>query len=607
LFLKLQTYLRLGLTNILRAAVYRLGVRIGLHPAVWVKARIGGDQFFTQPLQIDKSLRPSGEWNGDALYFGWYRLSLQESIPAWHVNPFNGKAIDSPRLPWWKLPDFNLNVGDIKTIWEASRFDWVLAFAQRAKTGDLFAIDRLNAWLYDWCKANPAYCGPNWKCGQEASIRIMHLAVAAKMLDQQSMPPDLIRLIEAHLARIYPTRSYAIAQDNNHGTSEAAALFMGGSWCASHGVSQGKRWARAGRRLLEDRAKRLIAADGSFSQYSINYHRVLIDTLCMAEIWRRWRRLDEFSPLFYQRASAAAKWLFAFVSPCSGDAPNIGGNDGARLLPLADTGLREFRPSVQLAMALFAGQRAYAEGDAVGLPLRWLGVSLPDAHAAMSGSQQFDKGGFGVLRRDDWMAVLRYPRYRFRPRHCDALHVDLWRGGENLLRDGGSFSYNAGTRWLAYFTGAAGHNTIEFDGRDQMPHLGRFLRGAWLEGRDVQFGEDSEGVVSAAAGYCDWKRASHHRSISLYPNGLVIRDAVKGFLHRAVLRWRLQPGDWRLEGNTAVWKDFNLHVSADVPIVRLELLEGWESRQYFRKTVLPVLEAEVQVPGKITTEFFSRK
>ena len=167
------------------------------------------------------------------MYFGWYKVPLKGGFPTWHANPFNGKLFDSSRLPWWKLSDFNLNIGDIKTVWEASRFDWVLALAQRAKTGDVSAIKKLNDWLSDWCQANPAYYGINWKCGQEASIRVIHLSMASKILDQDKMCPDLVRLIEAHLLRINPTVSYSLAQNNNHGTSEAAALFIGGSWCES--------------------------------------------------------------------------------------------------------------------------------------------------------------------------------------------------------------------------------------------------------------------------------------------------------------------------------------------------------------------------------------
>ena len=42
-------------------------------------------------------------------------------------------------------------------------------------------------------------------------------------------------MITLHLVRIAATLPYAIAQDNNHGTSEAAALFIGGAWLDATG------------------------------------------------------------------------------------------------------------------------------------------------------------------------------------------------------------------------------------------------------------------------------------------------------------------------------------------------------------------------------------
>lgn len=581
-----------------------MGLRFGLHPVVRIRADIGGDEFFRQPPKL-ASLKPSSAWNDEVLYFGWHRVPLQGNSPAWHANPFNEKTVDAQIVPWWKLPDFTFEAGDIKTVWEASRFDWVPALAQRAKTGCAPSLKRLNFWLSDWCRANPSYYGPNWKCGQEASIRVMHLAMAARILDQPDMCPDLARLVEAHLLRIYLTVSYSLAQDNNHGTSEAAALFIGGSWCEANGIDGGRRWAQKGRRLMENRVKRLIAPDGSFSQYSLNYHRVLVDTLSMVEVWRKWRGLDEFSPLFYRRARTAANWLYAMVDPESGDAPNLGGNDGAWLIHFTDTGYRDFRPSVQLAMALFLGRGAYEGEGEFDEQLKWMGVSPPDERAKGSEPQQFDYGGYSVLRHGRWMAVLKYPRYRFRPRHCDALHVDLWIGSDNLLRDGGSYSYNAGEYWENYFTGSESHNTIEFDGRDQMPRLGRFLRGAWLEGRDVEFGKESDGWIYASSGYRDWKGAFHHRKIRLREGALVVHDRVKGFSERAVLRWRLQSGNWKVKEGTAVCNGYKLRIKSDVSVVRFELVQGWESRFYYHKEALPVLEVEIQDPGEIVSEFLA--
>jgi len=432
----------------------------------------------------------------------------------------------------------------------------------------------------------------------------MHLAMAAWLLGQDRKScSDLIRLVEAHLIRIYPTLSYAVAQDNNHGTSEAAALFIGGSWCRNHGIAQGMRWTQKGRRLLENRVKRLIMKDGSFSQYSVNYHRLMLDTLCMVELWRRWQHEAEFSTRFYNKARLATYWLYSIVISENGDAPNLGGNDGARLLPLADTDYRDYRPTVQLAMGLFERMRAYSGNGSYDLPMAWLNVDLEDDCAEFLSSQQFDYGGYALLRKNNLFVMFRYPKYSFRPRHCDALHIDLWWGSENLLRDAGSFSYNTDEEWQSYFPGTAAHNTVQFDDRDQMPSLSRFLRGAWLRARDVMPVKEQNDSLTAAAGYCDWKGACHHRHVCLKPNALVVKDRISGFSNHAVLRWRLQPGNWQLEDDAVRCGAYSLQVGADVPIFRYQLLEGWESRYYMQKTPLPVLEVETRSACTFTTEF----
>lgn len=620
LALHAKTALRLGLSNIARVAVYRLGLRTGLHPVLRVQADIGGQRFF-RALQGGKSehiTRPpaSQRWRVDATFFGWRNMPLAGSTPDWHANPFHRTRVATPQKFWYEIPDFDSAVGDIKTIWEASRFEWLLPMAQRARLGDQGEIDRMNEWLADWCAHNPAYRGPNWKCGQEASIRVIHLAVAARLLGQDAEPePDLLRLVYAHLLRVYPTISYAMGQDNNHGTSEAVGLFVGGHWCHASGIEEGLRWAEAGRKLLENRVRRLVEPDGSFSQYSVNYHRLMLDTLCVAELWRRWHGLEPFSQQFYERAKAAVNWLYAIVNAETGDAPNVGANDGARLLPLVDADYRDFRPSVQLAMALFQDQRAYTTPGLYDFHLAWLGVPVPERSARTPASSQFEHGGYAVLRRDRWFVLMRYPRFRFRPSQCDALHVDVWFEGDNLLRDGGTYSYNAEAVWQAYFPGTASHNTIQFDGREQMPRLGRFLWGAWLATDHIEpLRGDNESIIFGAS-YRDSKGARHSRRLRLDSRGLTVQDRIDGFSERAVLRWRLKPGDWefqhKLDGNqhhvVVGCGLYTLEVRADVPLVRCELVQGWESRYYLQKTPLPVLEVEVRSPGTLTTEFTRRE
>lgn len=611
LFTKVRTAWALGAGNISRAVGYNLSLKLGLNPVRRLKAATPRGIFFIMPsVTAAVAIPVVTGWQSEALLFSHWPFPLLDTPPDWLANPFNGQRVAEPERDWWQIPDFDTAVGDIKLIWELSRFDWVLPFAQRVHKGDPLALDRLNAWLADWCEHNPPYKGPNWKCGQEASIRVMHLAMATLILGQvRSASPSLRDLVQLHLQRIAPTLQYAMAQDNNHGTSEAAALFVGGSWLVAVGVPEGESWALMGRRWLEDRAARLIGPEGSFSQYSLNYHRLMLDTLCITEVWRRHLELPPFSARWQSRALAATQWLRHMINSDNGDGPNVGANDGARLLQLTDTPYRDYRPSLSLAMALFAGQRAYTQSGPWEHALQWLGVVVPLAVAPPPQSYVADDGGFAVLRCGRAMAMLRYPRFHFRPSQADALHLDLWLGLDNLLRDAGTYSYNTEPQWFNYFGGTASHNTVQFDDLDQMPRLSRFLFGDWLKADGVQTLPGSAQATEFAAGYRVGRGARHHRSVTLYAGRLQVVDQLQGFTTKAVLRWRLQPGDWRLvpspQGLQLVLGSegvVTLKVSATMPVLRCELVQGWESRHYLEKTPVPVLEIEVQQSCTLTTE-----
>ena len=492
-------------------------------------------------------------------------------------------------------------------------------------SGDHRYRDGLNSWCQSWCEANPVNGGCNWLCGQEASMRLLHalqawqLATApAQLLDPR---PQLAAFAVAHLKRIAATDRYAQAQDNNHWTSEAAALFIGGSWLAASSSAHapsGRRWAAEGRRALERSVVRLVMADGSFAQHSLTYHRLLLDTLAQVELWRRWLDLPCFSERFRQRCRAATIWFDALLDPCSGDGPNLGSNDGAFCYQLHSQPYRDFRPTLQLASLLFSGQPALAPGP-WDEPLHCLGLISPTAEGLGAPSPQakesvapksppavelFADGGYGLLRptSTSW-ALLRLPVYHFRPAHADPLHLDLWHQGVNLLRDSGSYAYNADAADLGYFPGIASHNSVQFDGVEPMPRLGRFLWGNWLQLESPPQVESGKAGPSITAAYrCPHGR--HQRWVEADSSGLrwTITDICSDFQHHALLRWRLCPGEWRLEGLSLIAAMATLQINCDQPITRLELVSGWESRHYGVKTNLPVLEVSVaQAPATFTT------
>ncbi len=610
---------RLGFANV---AGYRLALASGLIKKVMPEGKRYHDPLFHSSCHLIKDLScpvpESGvvdfaedQLKGDIFYFSDRQYNVG-SPPDWFLNPVSQKRCPDVDLHWSRLPDFSDEVGDIKIIWEASRFDWALVFARAYRiTGAEKYLSVLNKWAGDWTDKNPLNLGPNWKCGQEAAIRMLQALLAAFLLNQHKLPASgLIRFVFEHCSRIAPTVRYAVAQDNNHGVSEAAGLFVGGAWLEMvssdpHVLRKAGYWVQKGRILLEDRVNRLIEKDGSFSQYSVNYHRLALDMLSMVEFWRREIDQPFFSLNFYGKAGAATNWLFQMTEFLSGDAPNLGANDGARLFLLTNTPYRDYRPSVQLASALFSGCRAYGAGvwdDC----LRWLGLDdVEETKDTFNRSHVFADGGYAKLTTPDsrtW-GIVCFPVFRFRPSHADSLHFDFWHKGENILRDGGTFSYNTDSEWLDYFSGTRSHNTVQFDDRNQMPRVGRFLFGSWSKGIFDNKVVQEDGLLFWSASCQDFCGCRHKRTIKVKNNVWQIIDEIDGFENNAVLRWRLKPGEWSLSGNVCEGSGVKIEICSDKTIRRLELVKGWESRHYLRKTELPVLEVSIKTkPATLITE-----
>lgn len=612
--LRITTLLALGIDSLIRVAFYRICCRSGLYRLLLpVRQWQSGASLFTpisyspapdiaQEASILIIEMAEAALQGDLAY---YSQTMQQvgSPPDWFLDPFSRKRIAADNH-WSKLNEFS--AGDIKNVWETSRFEWVPLFARAWRLShDGRYLDAINSWLENWLEKNPENGGPNWKCGQEASIRTINLLLGARLLGCHRTPsPSLVSCVAMHCRRIMPTVGYAIGQNNNHGTSEAAALYIAGLWLCSLKVTgkllkQSQRWHDCGRRMLENRLVRLVGQDGSFSQYSVNYHRVFLDTICQVELWRKEFNDSSFTEIYNERCTAAVNWLAAMTDDSSGQAPNFGANDGARLYNLASVPYADFRPSVQMGAVIFCGTRRYSPG-AWDEPLLWYGINPATASLEQSiESCAHVDGGDIVLLSGLSRAVIRYAHFQFRPSHADCLHIDLWHMGQNILRDGGSYSYNTTLDWQEYFSGTASHNTVQFDGRSQMPRIGRFLFGKWLEMNECTGIQRDGDSLAWTGAYSDWLNSWHRRSIRARGNVWRVIDEIDGFNSKAVLRWRLLPIDWTLESFVCSSTVAQLKITTPLNLKRCELVQGWESLHYQEKTTLPVLEIEVG-PGRCT-------
>ncbi len=160
--------------------------------------------------------------------------------------------------------------------------------------------------------------------------------------------------------RIEGNIGYALSQRNNHGIIEAVGLWTIGLLFPE--LRKAEQWREKGRRYLEEQGKSLIYEDGSFSQHSVNYHRLMLH----GYLWSL--RLGDlnghaFSDDLKGRVKRAGEWLNHIRDDVTGQVPNYGQNDGALILPLNNCDYLDFRPVVQAANYYFAGERLFEAGS----------------------------------------------------------------------------------------------------------------------------------------------------------------------------------------------------------------------------------------------------
>ncbi len=419
--------------------------------------------------------------------------------PDWRRDPFSGQFLPANRH-WTQIGD--AGPVDIKLIWEPGRFSFTFALVRAYwRTGD----DRFAALFWQtvesWRQANPPQLGPHWHSGQEVALRAMAWCFGLYgFLDAPASSPLRLAMLAQMIAvsgqRVAANLDYALSQQNNHGITEAAGLWTIGLLFPE--LRQAETWKEQGRKVLEALARSLIYEDGAFAQHSFNYQRLALHAyLWVIRLGDRCRQ--PLSEDVRERVHSSANLLYQLQDAGSGRLPNYGQNDGALFLPLDNCDYADFRPLLQVAYYVSTGQRRYASGpwdeallwfggpSALTAPLRQgSGQALQmDERAANAGfgDQSPTGGGYYVLRSPVSFAFVRCAGFRHRPGQADMLHVDLWRRGQNIALDPGTYSYNAAPPWDNALARTSYHNTVGVDGFDQMRLASRFLWLPWLVGQ----------------------------------------------------------------------------------------------------------------------------
>lgn len=475
--------------------------------------------------------------NGEICFFSseWKNLGKNYN---WITNPETNYNYDISKH-WSEINDFNPLNGDIKYVWEKSRFSYLLTIMRY----DYHFNEDHSAFVFaeieSWIDANPINQGPNWKCSQEISLRIfnwMYLLTFYKNADALTEPlwDKIQNTIYWSLHHVCHHINFSrIAVRNNHAITET--LFLSLSNILFPFVPETKKWSKDGVKWLEQEIAYQIYDDGTFLQFSMNYHRVVVQLLSLGiSVYEK--NEQQFSDMVYQKAYKSLNFLYQCMQDENGWLPNYGSNDGALFFPLTDADYRDYRPQLNTLHQILTGKVLFIN-DEIMEDFHWVKGDVLNAKyqpiSKKKGVQSFDVGGYYLCRIGDLFTFIRCGNHKDRPAQADNLHIDIWYKGENVLRDSGTYQYNTSPEKLNYFMGTTSHNTVMVGEYSQMQKGGRFIWYYWSQKMKAGWSETEDafiftGAISAFRQL--HQKALHQRVIKISkrePKWLV-EDNIKG-------------------------------------------------------------------------------
>ncbi|MFQ3576225.1 MAG: heparinase, partial [Cytophagales bacterium] len=120
--------------------------------------------------QLSETAHKINKGNIQFFHAEWKNLGLEDD---WVTNPQTGFKYDKNQH-WSNIPDFDSKKGDIKYVWERSRFSFLFDLIRDEFWNGSDHFDFVFETILDWIEKNPLNSGPNFKCAQEISIRVLN-------------------------------------------------------------------------------------------------------------------------------------------------------------------------------------------------------------------------------------------------------------------------------------------------------------------------------------------------------------------------------------------------------------------------------------------------
>ena len=456
---------------------------------------ISGKNNIAAPKTNDHLIKITAEqiFGGIYPYFQTSQF-IANATNKWHFNPNSG-YIYSADTHWSKLNDFSSKHGDIKFVWELSRFCYIYDIIRYDHHFTKDSSQFVFAEIENWIISNPYGQGPNYISSQEIAIRLLNWIYALHYYSESTTLNTYYRDIitnsiyqqTKHIDNeLYFSKNFV---RNNHLLSESLALFTVGLIFPQ--FKESESWIKKGHSIFSKEIIFQFDTDGAYIQHSFNYQRVAMQLSTWFLQLCTLNKIDVENNV-KQRLTKSVDFMLSFIgNKKTGELPNFGNNDGSLFFPLNSEPYLNYYPQIQaLAAALNYNIIEHIYEDIFWFNLNNLEIKQ---NAIQSECKNFNEEGYYVALEENAMTFLWCPKLKNRPAQADMLHLDVWHNGENILHDSGTYMYNTSDQERNFFFGSRSHNTILYQGKDIMKKGARFIFYNWPKkiNGNVKFESDS--------------------------------------------------------------------------------------------------------------------
>lgn len=449
------------------------------------------------PMGAPRAPRDALITASDALLEGrWSTFSVERKDVTpnvdWHLDPKS--QVTLPRNAYaFDIRIHGEGVGfETKHVWELSRHHHttVLAMAYWL-TGSVPYAEAAASQITSWRTANPFLNGVHWSSGIELGMRLIAFVWTRRLLADWKDAQCNFETDKAFVECVYQhqwllvRRMSSGSSANNHLIYEATGLYLAA--CSMPWFSESADWRTKARMILQREFRSQTFESGINRELGSGYNAYVLEALVLCLI--EGQLSDDPWPPAAWNLAADILFRLADFTDHTGRPPRQGDSDDAQGLLLDAPGFSQWIDLLQLGAAWFGRAAWWPRLNEQ--PLRsWLWdriVKPPEGltrQLHQSRSSLAPDAGLVILRTESNTSNEIYCVFDTGPLgylsiaahgHADALAIELRCGGQPILVDPGTFSYNAPKVWRTYFRSTAAHNTVEVCGADQSESGGPFL------------------------------------------------------------------------------------------------------------------------------------